>query len=83
MSYDYYNADGEGMWESEAEEEFNSLLNEIHGMVNIGSLTFQPATVIKECDPTAYREEFLNWVDAKIKNHEYFESEEDYREWTE
>ena len=34
---------------------FDDAFNEAYGMVEFGDLSFYPATVLKECDPIAYR----------------------------
>ena len=34
---------------------FDDAFNEAYGMVKLGDLSFEPATVLKECDPIAYR----------------------------
>ena len=36
-------------------DQYDELLNEIHEPVQIGELTFDPADVIFNCDPIAYR----------------------------
>ena len=59
------------------EDLYDELLNE-QGPVNIGGLTFAPADIVKEMDPTAYRCGLLDFVD----NMELEDSEE-YREMVE
>jgi len=44
-------------------ELYDELLNE-QGPVNIGGLTFDPADIVKEMDPTAYRCGLLDFVDG-------------------
>lgn len=34
---------------------FDNVFNEAYGMVKFGDLSFEPATILKECDPIAYR----------------------------
>lgn len=36
-------------------ERYKDMLNECYPLVTIGGLTFEPATVIYECDPIAFR----------------------------
>lgn len=37
------------------EEEYDEFLDECYGEVVIGCITFSPSTVLRECDPIAYR----------------------------
>lgn len=36
-------------------ENYDDMLNECHEIIQIGCLTFEPADVIFNCDPVAYR----------------------------
>ena len=38
-----------------SDDDFDDFLDQIYPEINIGSLTFYPSQVLKECDPTAYR----------------------------
>lgn len=40
---------------ADIEELFDEMLNECHEPVQIGNLKFDPAYVLKMCDPVAYR----------------------------
>ena len=51
--------------EDEAIERFNDMLDECFPLVQFGSLSYQPSEVLKRVDPTAYRCEFLNWLDCE------------------
>lgn len=51
--------------EREALERFDDMLDEIYGVVRFGSLEWATSRVLKEMDPTAYREEFNNWLDSE------------------
>lgn len=42
---------------------YDEMLNEIYGVINVG-VTLQAAEVLSECDPTAYRCGFTDWVDS-------------------
>jgi hypothetical protein len=39
----------------ECEEAYAELLDELYPEVTIGSLTFAPSTIVRECDPIAFR----------------------------
>lgn len=49
--------------EQQATEQFEQMLNE-GGDVVCGSIAFEPARVLRELDPVAYRQDFLNFCDA-------------------
>lgn len=51
--------------ESEALQRFDDCLNEIHPVVTICGYDYDPAQALKQCDETAYREEFNNWLDSE------------------
>jgi hypothetical protein len=53
------------MTEYEAMEQFDELLNEIHEPVIVCGYEYEPAQALRELDPIAYREEFLNWCDSE------------------
>lgn len=61
----------EALSEYEADDRFQDFLNEIHEMVKIGDYNYDPARVLKEVDPIAYREEFLNWLDSEERDGRY------------
>ena len=50
--------------ESELMELYDESLDEMDD-IRIGSLTYNPATVLKEVDPTAYRCGFNDWLDSE------------------
>ena len=50
--------------ERDAEELTNDMLDECNPDVVIHGMTFLPSRVLKECDPTAYREVLLTLIDA-------------------
>jgi hypothetical protein len=37
------------------EERYDEFLDEVYGEVQIGTLTFYPSDILKNCDPIAYR----------------------------
>jgi hypothetical protein len=41
--------------EKEIEEQFDEFLDDAYPVVTIGSSTFYPSQILKECDPIAYR----------------------------
>lgn len=52
-------------WEDwELGEEFDELLNEAD-WPTIAGMSFAPADILKNLDPTAYRIEFIDWLDAE------------------
>jgi predicted nucleic acid-binding Zn-ribbon protein len=59
-------------------EQYEDALN-TEGLVKVGGLTFEPATIIRELDPTAYRCGLLDYVDSIEKSEvkEYQDLEEE------
>jgi hypothetical protein len=45
----------------ELEKEFSEMLDECYPTVEIGGITFYPSTIVKECDPIAYRVWLSDW----------------------
>jgi len=58
----------ESMYENE-HDTFDELLDSANDEITIGGMVFLPSQVLKECDPIAYRESYLCFL-------EVFESEE-------
>jgi hypothetical protein len=55
------------MKESEALEQFDEYLNNNgeDGLIHIGYLSYEISHVLKNVDPVAYHQEFLNWLDQE------------------
>ena len=51
--------------ESEAEERYHEMINEVYGELNICGYTYETARVFKEIDPIAYRCGYFDWLDAE------------------
>lgn len=49
--------------EDKAKQMYDEALDE-QGEVKVGTLTFYPSQILKECDPIAYRVGFSDWLDA-------------------
>ena len=62
---------------SDAEDQFDDFLDEVNEDIHIGNLTYTTSQVLKEVDPIAYREEFLNWLDAENLTTDEDEADED------
>lgn len=59
--------------ERDAVERFDEFFNEVVPMVQIGTLEYEPARVLKEVDPVAYHQEFLAWLDQENLDVEGYE----------
>lgn len=57
--------------ERQAEEAFEEFVNEMGQTVTVMGYDMDPARVLKEVDPTAYRQEFLNWLDSEERDGRY------------
>lgn len=69
--------------EHDADERYTDFLNEIHPMVTIGDLNYDPARVLKEVDPVAYQCGLNDWLDSEdleIGTQEQVDSQEDDQE---
>jgi hypothetical protein len=52
-----------------AKQLFDEMLDESYPVVTMGTLTFYPSQILKECDPIAYNEALLDFQDS-ISEHE-------------
>ena len=52
----------EKITERQAKERFDEMLDELHEEPVICGISFYPSTILKECDPIAYRCYFNDWV---------------------
>lgn len=50
---------------SEAIEAYEQMLNDVFPVVEFGGLTWDPADVMREMDPIAYRSGFFDWADSE------------------
>jgi peptidoglycan hydrolase CwlO-like protein len=50
--------------------EFDEGFDECFPMVEFGDLKYLASHVLKEVDPIAYREEYLNWVNSRVEDLE-------------
>lgn len=57
--------------EQEAEERFDDFLNEIYPMVTLGDYSYDPARVLKEMDPIAWRQDFLGWMEMESEVYSF------------
>jgi len=58
--------------ESEAMEMFDELLDECNEPFRMGYLEFAPSAILKEMDPIAYREDFLNFVNSAADDGNFY-----------
>lgn len=63
---DYYRYDGKPVNEEDLAESIDDELEEVDGMVHIGSLTFSPGRVLREVDEVAWREVLNEYVDYRL-----------------
>lgn len=54
----------------EFEGDFTSYFNDAQDDVEVAGMTFYAAEVLKACDPIAYREEFLAYLDGLLRDAE-------------
>ena len=45
-------------------KDFDDYLDEVHGRVQVCGYVYSASYALKEVDPIAYEEEYLNWADA-------------------
>jgi len=63
--------------EYDAIQLFEEMLDDTNPMVKVGYLSFMPSTVLRELDPVAYREDFIQYCDCLVDSDIYVE---DYTE---
>lgn len=61
--------------EDKYDEKYDEWLDEIHGEIMIGCISFSPSRILSELDPIAYRCGFSDYLDSLD-----IEDDEDYQE---
>lgn len=51
--------------EEQLYELYDDMINQAYPEIKIGYITLDPARVLKECDPIAYRVGFNDWLDGE------------------
>jgi len=54
-------------------EMHDEMLDDVCGLVEIGNLQYEPARVLKEVDPTAYRISLAEYADSLMEDGEEVE----------
>ncbi len=55
--------------EIELEDTFEDEMDDCYSMVEIMGFNFSQIRALKELDPCAYRQAFLDWLDSECKNN--------------
>ena len=55
------------------EEDYKELLNDNYEDIEICGMTMSQGTILKECDYTAFREHYLNWIDSEEREQGNFQ----------
>lgn len=72
--YDYTDVNtGEDFTDSEMEDRYEELLNEVYGEVDIAGYSMSTGHVLREMDYTAFREGFNDWIDSEIQDGNFRE----------
>lgn len=61
---------GDTVSEWELEEQFEDMLNDVYPMIEIVGMYFEPGAALKELDPIAYRESFLDYINSQVEDGE-------------
>lgn len=74
-----------GWTEEEMEERCDELMDDTLPEVVIGSYTYAPSQVLREVDPTAYRQEVLTYIDNMdvVEIDDYYFDENELAEFIE
>lgn len=72
--YEYLDRDGLPVTEYELLGRFDDVLD-FDGLVSVAGLEYAPSRVLKEVDPIAYRESFLNWINYELEEGNITEPE--------
>lgn len=59
----------------EVKKMFDEMLDESYPVVKMGTLTFYPSQILRDCDPIAYNESLLDFEDAIVQNQEEEDNE--------
>ena len=59
-------------------EQYDEMLSEIYGEVEICGLKYDAARALKEIDPIAYRCGFNDWLDSQCQDGQLFEHNDEY-----
>ena len=62
---DYVTVDGDLRAEGELEEEFSDQLDDCWEPVSVCGFLFDAGRALRELDPIAFRESFLDWINAQ------------------
>lgn len=71
--------------EAELEQQCDELMDDTLPKVTIGSYTYAPSQVLREVDPTAYRQEVLTYIDSMdvVEIDDYYFDENELAEFIE
>ena len=61
---------GDTVSEWELEEQFEDMLNDVYPMIEIVGMYFESGTALKELDPIAFREAFLDYINSQVEDGE-------------
>lgn len=67
---DYVDADGQLFSERELEDSFEEGLSDSWGTVSVCGYEYDAGRALRELDPIAFRESFLDWIDAQQRDGE-------------
>lgn len=71
----YYNEHGEEVTESEIEDMYDDMLNDVYGPVNICGIDYDAGQALSEVDPTAYRVGMADYESDLIEDGVIFETD--------
>lgn len=78
---DIFDQCGAAVPEHELMAWFHEYLENTTEPVDVIGYMLCPADILKQCDPVAYREEYLSWLDSKVRDYELFDSFADAKEY--
>ena len=61
-------------------DSYDEMLLDCNGYIEIGSLSFDPARVLKELDPVAYREGYLDYINCLATDNDEIEKLEETKD---
>ena len=67
---DYVTVDGDLLTEGELEDRFTEMLDDCYDLVPVCGYEYAAGHAFRELDPIAFRESFLDWIDAQQKDGE-------------
>lgn len=66
IDHEYHDIEtGECLFESDLEDRYAAMIDDVYGAVTVAGLDFDASSVIRNMDPIAYRCGMIDWLDSE------------------